>query len=70
MFENDLYHGEGLLRMANGDVIDGNFVRGRASKHCEIKYKNGDYYVGNLFRGLYSGIISDLVFLSILSFIY
>ena len=63
MFENDLYHGEGLLRMANGDVINGNFIRGRASKHCEIKYKNGDHYVGNLFRGLYSGEI--FAFLSI-----
>ena len=50
-----MFHGEGILKCANGDVTTGPFVKGKANGKVTVMYSNGDKYEGNMVRGLYSG---------------
>ncbi len=56
MFENDLFHGTGLLKKKNGDVIEGEFYQGKsAGKNNVVTFKNGDKYVGEMKGGEFHG---------------
>lgn len=37
----------GLIIFFNGDVFKGNWVKDSIYGQCSLKYKNGDYFIGN-----------------------
>ncbi|MES1909554.1 MAG: hypothetical protein MHM6MM_002271 [Cercozoa sp. M6MM] len=49
--KNGARHGHGKLVCKNGDVYEGNFVRGKFSGKGRYTYKNGCYYDGQWKRG-------------------
>ncbi len=51
-FEDDAYHGEGILRLADGLSYKGQFQKGKYSGMGFIKYPNGGEYSGEFKDGM------------------
>lgn len=47
--------GSGELGLKNGNVVTGNFVENQPHGQCEIKFKDGGSYSGNLNKGVPEG---------------
>lgn len=59
-FVGDLFHGRGKLSWRNGDVYDGDFVRGDRTGRGILKFANGDVYDGEFVNGVSHGMGSYL----------
>lgn len=45
-------HGQGIMRLINGDVLEGTFAHDvMEGSDCKITYSNGDYYEETLLLG-------------------
>ena len=45
----------GKLRDSEGNQIEGSFLNHKAEGVCEIRFANGNNYLGNLSKGLKNG---------------
>jgi hypothetical protein len=50
-FADDLFEGEGCLKLQQGGSITGNFHKGKPSGKCNVIYANGDTYEGDMLAG-------------------
>ncbi len=48
-------NGKGKYTLTNGDIYDGNFVKGKFEGQRTFTYKNGSYYIGEVKNGLPNG---------------
>ena len=58
----------GKLNDCEGNKIEGGFLDHKAEGVCEIKYKNGSVYNGNLSKGLKKGTGFLALFYEIMSY--
>ncbi|KAJ9451094.1 Protein ACCUMULATION AND REPLICATION OF CHLOROPLASTS 3 [Diplonema papillatum] len=54
-FLNDRFHGEGVLKLTNGNVYIGEFEGGRYNGKGKMVYYNGKTFVGSLRQGVPDG---------------